>query len=161
MEAQEFEFTENWDNEGMLDYKNDRTLNRYRELCKEQYSVDVSKYDCFFAFSNEQFVQGLKSIRPLKEGEKLISIGAGGYGTKDGVKRLFEFYDEIKERIRNECDPQEVYVYEYNNHESCISHDGDLEAIRLVAGIWGNEIAREINRKSAFYSVDDLFKGDK
>ncbi|WP_320980037.1 hypothetical protein [Bacteroides sp.] len=157
MEAQEFEFTENWDNEGMLDYKNDRTLNRYRELCKEQYSVDVSKYDCFFAFSNEQFAQGLKSIRPLKEGEKLVSIGGGGYGTKDGAKRLVEFCDNITERIKAECNPQEVYVYEYNNHECFFAYDGDLPVIKLIASIWGDETAKKIERKSAFYSLEHLF----
>lgn len=158
---EEFEFNENGNNGGVLEYKGDRSLKHYKELCNERNSGDITRFDVFFAFSNEQFAKGLKSIRPLQNGEKLISIGAGGYGTKDGVKRLFEYYDEINERIKNECDPQEVYVYEYNNHESCISHDGDLEAIRLVAGIWGDEIARNINRKSAFYSVDELFGGDE
>lgn len=64
----------------------------------------------------------------------------------------------MEARIKNECDPQEVYCYEYNNHECCIAFDGDIEAIRLVAGIWGVETAKTIKRRSAFYGVEELFK---
>ena len=155
--AQEFEFEENQNNYGVLDYRNAHTLKRYRELCNERSKVDVKKYDCFFAFSDRQFAEGMKTIRPLREGEKLVSIGAGGYGTKDGVKRLYEFYDSIDDKIRSECNPQEVYVYEYNNHECCIDWDGDLNAIRIIASVWGDDVARTIHRKNGFYPIDRLF----
>lgn len=156
--AQEFEFEENQNNYGVLDYKHAHTLKRYKELCDERCKVDVSKYDCFFAFSDKQFSEGLKSIRPLQEGEKLVSIGAGGYGTKDGAKRLFEFYDSINDKIRSECNPQEVYVYEYNNHECCLDWDGDLNAIRIIATVWGEDVARTIKRKNACYPIESIFK---
>lgn len=156
--AQEFEFEENQNNYGVLEYKHASTLKRYKELCDERCKVDVSKYDCFFAFSDKQFSEGLKSIRPLQEGEKLVSIGAGGYGTKDGAKRLFEFYDSINDKIRSECNPQEVYVYEYNDHECCIDWDGDLNAIRIIATVWGEDVARTIKRKNACYPIESIFK---
>lgn len=111
---------------GVLEYKNAKPLKRYRELKDEQANVDTKKYDVFFAFSIAQFEEGLKSIRPLAEGEKLVRIGGGGFGTKDGAKRLFEFYESIDAKIKAECDPQEVYVYEYNNHECCIAWDLSL-----------------------------------
>ena len=57
--AQEFEFEENQNNYGVLDYRNAHTLKRYRELCNERSKVDVKKYDCFFAFSDRQFAEGL------------------------------------------------------------------------------------------------------
>ena len=155
--AQDFEFIEDTNNYGVLDYKNAHTLGRYRELCNERSKVDVTKYDCFFAFSNEQFARGLKSIRPLREGEKLVSIGAGGYETKDGAKRLFEFYDTINDKIRSECNPQEVYVYEYNDHECCLDWDGDLNAIRIISVIWGDDVARTIKRKRGFCDIEKLF----
>lgn len=145
----------------MPGHKNGHTLKRYKELCKQRNEVDVKTFDCFFAFSNQQFAQGLKSIRPLREGEKLVSIGAGGYGTRDGAERLFKFYDAMNAQIKAECDPQEVYVYEYNNHESFISWDGDLEAIRLIYSIWGEEVARKIDRKSVFYPIEHLYSNDK
>ena len=149
-----FEFTPDWDNDGVLSYRNAKTLKRYHELKDAQANVDTKKYDVFFAFSNEQFEEGLKSIRPLAEGEKLVRIGGGGFATKDGAKRLFEFYESIDAKIKAECDPQEVYVYEYNNHECCIAWDGDLEAIKIIISIWGADVARNIKRFSASKSID-------
>lgn len=153
-----FEFAPNWDNDGVLDYKNAKTLKRYRELKDEQSNVDTKKFDVFFAFSNEQFKEGLKSIRPLAEGEKLVSIGGGGFATKDGAKRLLEFYESIDAKIKAECDPQEVYVYEYNDHECCIAWDGDLEAIKIVLSLFGEEAARKIKRYNASMSVDNIIR---
>lgn len=157
--AATFEFTQDWDNnDGMITYSNDRTLKRYKELREECYNVDMRKFDCFFAFSNEQFKQGLKTIRPLKEGEKLVRIGGGGYATEDGASRLAEFYMSIDEKIKQECDPQEVYCYEFNNHECCIAYDGDLDAMRLVIDYFGEEAAKKIQHKCAFYSIESLLK---
>lgn len=153
-----FEFSPNWDNDGVLDYKNAKTLKRYLELIGKQNNVDTKKYDVFFAFSNDQFEEGLKSIRPLAEGEKLVRIGGGGFATKDGAKRLFEFYESIDAKIKTECDPQEVYVYEYNNHECCIAWDGDLEAIKIIIDIWGEDVARTIKRHRASMSVDNIIR---
>lgn len=156
-DEKKFEFNEDIENDCLMTWKNARTLGRYKALCNERDSVDVKKYDCFFAFGNESFARGMKGIRPLNDGEKIYSFGAGGYGTKDGIERLFKFYEDMEARIKNECDPQEVYCYEYNDHECCIAFDGDIEAIRLVAGIWGVETAKTIKRRSAFYRVEELF----
>lgn len=125
-DEKKFEFNEDIENDCLMTWKNARTLGRYKALCNERDSVDVKKYDCFFAFGNESFARGMKGIRPLNDGEKIYSFGAGGYGTKDGIERLFKF-------------------------------DGDIEAIRLVAGIWGVETAKTIKRRSAFYRVEELF----
>ena len=152
-DEKKFEFNEDIENDCLMTWKNARTLGRYKSLCNERDSVDVKKYDCFFAFGNESFARGMKGIRPLNDGEKIYSFGAGGYGTKDGIERLFKFYEDMEARIKNECDPQEVYCY-----ECCIAFDGDIEAIRLVARIWGVETAKTIRRKSAFYGVEELFK---
>lgn len=153
-----FEFYPDWDRDGVLVYKNAKTLKRYNELRNEQTNVDTKKFDVFFAFSTEQFKEGLASIRPLAEGEKLVRIGGGGFATKDGAKRLSEFYESIDAKIKAECDPQEVYVYEYNNYECCISWDGDLEAIKIVLSLFGEEAARKIQRYSASMSVDNLVR---
>nr|UWG80689.1 MAG: hypothetical protein [Bacteriophage sp.] len=144
-DEKKFEFNEDIENDCLMTWKNARTLGRYKALCNERDSVDVKKYDCFFAFGNESFARGMKGIRPLNDGEKIYSFCAGGYGTKDGIERLFKFYEDMEARIKNECDPQEVYF------------DGDIEAIRLVAGIWGVETAKTIKRRSAFYRVEELF----
>lgn len=134
------------DSEGCVIMHNAKTINRYKELQNEKFNLDCYKFDCFFAFSDIQFTEGLKNIRPLKEGEKLVSVGAGMYGTRDGVDRFFAYCDEIDERIKQECDPQEVYFYEYNNHESMISWDGDAEPFKIITRIWGDNVASSIFR---------------
>lgn len=143
-------------NDGILDYKNAKTLKRYRELCDERDKCDITSFGCFFAYSENQFVEGLKSIHPLEEGEKLVMFTAEGYGTKDGVKQLVAFYKDMRERIANECHPFEVYCYEYNNHESFISRDGDMRAIMTIVYIFGVETAKKIKRFSPVYSIDEL-----
>lgn len=81
-----------------------------------------------------------------------------GFATKDGAKRLFTFYDSINDKIRTECNPQEIYFYLYNNHESMFAWDGDLEAIKIIIGIWGADVARNIKRYNASMSVDNLVR---
>ena len=54
MSTEKFEVRQNWENDGMLVWKNAKTLNRYQELCRERDETDVSKFRCFFAFSQEQ-----------------------------------------------------------------------------------------------------------
>lgn len=123
-----------------------RTLKRYAELQEEKNRLDCYKYDCFFAFGNKQFEENSKRIRPLREGEKYVSAGCGLYGTRDGLDKFFAALDAIDEKIKQECDPQEVYFYEYNNHECQLSWDGDFEPIRIVKRIWGDETAAKIAR---------------
>lgn len=156
MSTEKFEVRQDWDNDGMLVYKNAKTLKRYHELCEERDKTDAKKYRCFYAFSKEQFEQGQKSIR-LKPNERLVSFGGGGYGTQDGINKMFAHIHDIQNRIRTECDPQEVYCYEFNNYESFIAFDGDVDAIRLIAAIWGQETASRIKRFSQFYSLESLF----
>jgi hypothetical protein len=122
------------------------TLKRYTELQDEKYHIDCYKYDCFYAFGQKQFDENKKRISPLRDGEKYVSAGAGLYGTRDGLDRLFAALKDIDEKIKQECDPQEVYFYEYNNHECQISWDGDIEPYNIILRIWGKEIASKIVR---------------
>lgn len=154
-----FEFHQDYDNyDGMFSYKNDKTLKRYHELWKSLQEADLSKFDMFAAFSKEQFEKGLKSIRPLNDGEKLCSLGAGIFGTKDGIKKYLNLIKVTHKKIAEECDPQEVYVYEFNNFESAIAFDGDENAIKIVADIFGIDTARKVKRRCAYYSLDNYGK---
>ena len=156
MENKDFIFKQDWKNDGMLKWHNAKTIALYKQLCNERNSCDLSKFDMFCAFSNEQFEQNRKTIRPLREGEKYVAFGTGVYGTRDGIEKYLAFSRSISKRITEECDPQEVYCYEYNNYESCIAYDGDVDAIRLVADYWGWDTAKRIKRFSAFYPVESL-----
>lgn len=156
-ESKPFEYWQDWDNyDGMFSYRNAKTLDRFKELSEQIRSVDLRKFDMFAVFSKEQFEQGMKEIRPLRQGEKLVTFGAGIYGTKDGIANCIAWIDERNKQIAAECDPQEVYVYEFNNYESAIAFDGDENAIRFVADLFGWETAKTVKRCCAYYSIDDL-----
>ena len=74
----------------------------------------------FWAFSNQQFTE---NKTPLKEGEKYVSIGGGGYLPKgnldkflDGMKEQDKWYKaEVK---ANKGARRASIVYELANHEA-------------------------------------------
>lgn len=153
---------QDWDNDGLLRYKGEKTINRYIEIKKRGDNIPFEKFDCFIAFNDKQFEEGIKNIRPLKEGEKYTSLGSGIYGTADGVERLVKHLKKQSRKkdtdIRQECVPEEVYIYEYNNYESCISYHGDLEAMKIIMELFGVTQARKIKRYHALYTIDQIKK---
>lgn len=155
----EYPFVPTVNESGMFSWTGAETLNRYMELNNQH--PDDSQYGVFFAFSNKQSAEGVKKLVRqgyIKEGEDglIRSYGGGLCGISSEVERFLDFYKERKKLIAEECDPYEVYCYEYNNHESCISWDGDLEAIRLVVDYWGADVARTICRRSEYYSIESI-----
>ena len=117
---------------------------KYTEL-KEMHPPTVN---CFFAFSNQQFAEGMKEHK--LEGQKIFHGGAGLYGTKEGIDEFMKFYDKLHDRIKEECAPQEVYDYEFGNHE-CEYVGDDREAYEIVVGYFGAErVATDVKRKHAW-----------
>ena len=100
-------------------------MKTYRQI-KDQQPV---LFECFFAFSNEQFAEGKKKAGI--EGKKILDGGHGLYGTKEGIQKLFDHYDNVDKEVAEQCDPQDVYDYEFNNHE-CGYTNTDEEAIKIV-----------------------------
>lgn len=158
MENQKFEFWQDWDRyEGGLVWKNAKTLKRYKELSEQHAPVK----GWFAAFSNEQYAEGLSDLigkGEAKNENEIKRFGAGVFGTADGLKQMMDFYWERDKRIAEECDPQEVYCVEYNNHECMIAYDGDLEAMRLCIGLFGADRCKSIQRFCAFYTFDHIAK---
>jgi len=115
---------------------------KYREFRDQEPEL----FECFFAFSNKQFEEGVK-----KAGieEKKIFRGIGGlYGTSEGINKFMSFYDKQHDEIAAQCDPQDVYDDEFVNHE-CSYVGSDSEAIQIVISYFGKERARTVNRKYA------------
>ena len=149
--------TPDWERDGMLTIKNDKTLKRYNEITDEMYHH--THPETCWEFENFENVK--KKLSPyLKEGEKIISFGGGGFATPKGFKMMMEYYDNVDKRIAAECDPQEVYWYEYNNHECPINMEGDTEPMKIILRIYGEEIARKIVRKNKLMTVDQLLLKD-
>jgi hypothetical protein len=109
--------------------------------------------DCFFAFSQGQMEKGIKEHN--LEGKKIYSAGYGLYGTDEGIKNYLGFYGERSKRIAEQCEPQEVYNYEFDNHECSYTND-DSEAIGIVIGYFGAERAKEVKRRYAYKSILEL-----
>lgn len=141
--------------EGELLVSGSKTIERYRELRESDNNKDCYSYGVFFAFSNEQFEEG-KRLARINAGEKIFHAGAGLYGTREGIGKYFASFRDTDKIINAECDAQEVYLYEYNNHECMFSFDGDLEAIKIIVSIYGDEVAKTIHRFRACYEIDDL-----
>lgn len=107
---------------------------------------DPVLWECFFAFSNEQFAEGKAKMIP--EGKTITRGPHGLFGTQEGIAKLFADYDAKDAQIASECEPQEVYAYEFNNHE-CSYTNNDSEAFAIVERIFGKERAKTVKRKYA------------
>lgn len=102
----------------------------YRELKNISCPMD----GIFFAFTTEQFKEGLEKCGYTKadvQNGLIIPNGYGGYGTKEAFQKVKDFYTEIDNRIRKECTPEEIYKVEFVNYECGYTGD-DSEAIDIV-----------------------------
>jgi hypothetical protein len=102
--------------------KREKDLNRLMEDC-----------GVFWAFSNKQFDE---NKTPLKDGEKYVSIGMGGYMPKgnadtyiDGIKKIDE---NFKEAMQDKETRLEYIKYELSNHEA--GYTGDITDTLLALG---------------------------
>jgi len=95
---------------------------------KQQQTIKHSELfkECslFFAFSNEQFTE---NKTPLQEGEKYVSIGAGGYLPKSklpifehGMKEIKNWY---KSEVKKTKNWESEILYELNNYECFYVND--------------------------------------
>ena len=92
----------------------------------------ITESSIFFAFSDKQFHE---NKTPLQEGEKYVSIGAGGYIPKsklkqfeDGIKSINKWY---KAAIKENKQRKQNIAYELHNHEAFYTNDltSTLEAL--------------------------------
>lgn len=153
---------QDWSNDGVLYYEGEQTLKQYHQINEGTYHHEHK--GVFWAFSDQQFEEGCKKIGLDPKGDlkgKLFKIPGGGFGTREGLDAMYKFYDSIEEQIKTVCDPQEVYLYEYNNHEGCINYDGDEEAVNRIIFTYGVEVARQLRRFSALYTIDEILERNK
>jgi hypothetical protein len=112
---------------------------------------------CFFAFNNKQFEEA-KARVGISPDEQVYHAGLGLYGTKDGIDAYLKAVDGNSARIPKECDPQDVYEYEFDNHE-CRFVGDDMEAIKLVVSYFGEDAAKTVKRHNgcALMDIENLF----
>lgn len=124
-------------------------MSNYYKLKEQQPEL----VDCFFAFSDSQYKEGLEK-RNL-QGKKIFKADGGLFGTQEGIQKLYDDYEAISKEITEKCDPQEVYDYEFINHE-CSYVGDDEEAIKIVVSYFGDERAKEVKRRFAITKIENL-----
>lgn len=143
-------------NDGYVRMAGATTIDRYKAL---KYDEQPPKGNYFWAFDRNQLAAGymrLKESGAVSEPNQLVKAGGGLFGTRQALHDLHMWEIKRGARIADECDPQEVYLYEYNNHESFISWDGDLEPIMIIISIWGYEVAQKIERLSITKTIEQI-----
>ena len=97
--------------------------------------------EVFYAFSNESFS---KQAKELPEGEKISKGFVGGqYGTHKGLSEMLDHIKAVENKIKENCTAQEIYNYEYANHECGYTGD-DSEAMEIMRSYVPNA---EVKRK--------------
>ena len=125
-------------------------IETYLNLKKEEPVLN----NCFFAFSNQQLSEGLRKFNlDIKD---ICAYGSGLYGTREGIKEMMDFYDKRIERIAEQCDPQEVYNYEFHNHECNYTND-DTEVMKIIVSTFGEERSKDVKRKFGYTKIEKLF----
>lgn len=100
----------------------------YQEIKKEvenKHTILFNECKLFWAFSDEQFH---KNKTELKEGEKYVSIGGGGYMPKGYIEIFKKGMKDIeawkKAEVKKTKNGQEEQIlYELNNHEAFYTQD--------------------------------------
>lgn len=105
----------------------------------------------FFAFSNEQFNEGKT---PLQEGEKYVSMGAGGYMPKGKVDTYLKGIKEINKQFKKDiAESKELryahIAYELNNHEAYYTMDIENTLSALGEDYKAKEVQAVFNKESA------------
>lgn len=109
------------------------TLQEIKTEHQERINKLLTDCSVFWAFSNEQFE---KNKTPLAEGEKYVSIGAGGYLPKSKVEQLNKGFAEIdnwkKEQLKANKLRKQHIAYELANHEAY--YTGSIEDTLAALG---------------------------
>lgn len=95
---------------------------------KERHREELESFPMMFAFSKEQFAEGMKKLglEPT-DTKKICSVGGGGFIRKtdgDALGDLFEkFHAEEAEARKSDEYLLQMFSYELNNHEYCYTWD--------------------------------------
>lgn len=107
-------------------------MNKYMEL-REKHQAEVDAFPMFFAFSEKQFEEGMKSLGlDPNDTDKIYKLGnTGGFYRKSDApafREMFERHDkEMKDAIAADSTGEgfifDMFNYELANHEYGYTHD--------------------------------------
>lgn len=131
-----------------------KTISEIKKEQSEKYGENITKCGMFFAFSNDQFEQ---NKTPLKDGDKYVHIGAGGYLPKSNVDLWLDGCDKVrqwyKEETKNAKIRRQNIAYELSNHEAY--YTGDIEdSLNALGSDYTREEVLEVYRKEKLKCTD-------
>lgn len=116
-----------------------KTIADIKKEKEEKVSKLMEEVSMFFAFSNEQFSENKTA---LKEGDKYVHIGAGGYLPKSNVDTFLDGMEGINKWYKNEIKGSKLreknIAYELGNFECYYTGD-----IQPAVDALGSEYTRE------------------
>ena len=105
-------------------------MNKYLEM-KERHMADINAFPFVWAFSNEQFKEGMEKLG-LKETDtkKVFSIGAGGFIRKTDAKAMEKMFEDQKKELWDAINSDkngdgfilDMFTYELENHEYMVTY---------------------------------------
>lgn len=121
------------------------------------------KVGLFWAFGDDQFKEGLKKIEDngiLSKGDKLTSIGMGGYLPSKNVKEFIEEGEQIYQKtalmLKQEHGRTALIEFELANHEC--RYTGSYEAALEPLDIYFDEGEnKEAIVRAVFYRIIALY----
>lgn len=99
------------------------TVKHYQELkeiCRTQKFEGIE-----YVFGDKQFKEYLERNGYTEadvESGLLVGDGCGGIGKKEAFDKRHEFYNQIDERIKAECKPEDIFESEWWNHECGLTY---------------------------------------
>jgi len=113
----------------------------------------------FFAFSTEQFIEGMEKIGLQKDQtHEIYQLMAGGFILKSRSKAFREMLDrheaEMKAFRKDQKNLLDALIYELRNHEYCITYD-PADALRDL-GLERSEIDEAMLKKACKAALQDV-----
>lgn len=102
-------------------------MNTYK-IMKDRHQKEVNDFPMMFAFSKEQFKEGMKQFGFTEnDTDKISSIGGGGFILKTDSEKLRTMgknhREEMQKAMTNETFIFDMFYYELGNHEYTYTRD--------------------------------------
>lgn len=127
---------------------------------KAEREKEISNFPMFFAFSEEQFKQGLLKLGATTK--EIFSIGAGGYIRKSDGDKLFEMTNENDRRFKELMQEPDfafsAFLYELHNHE--YTYTWEIEPALDALGLKFDEIKKDSILLNALVKAINQAKND-
>lgn len=117
-----------------------KNKNEYVNLVRKQ-EKKFNDFPMFFAYDEKQYKEGKQTLK-VTEDKELCSIGYGGYIRKKDLQAFNDMVKkheiELKQSIENDRTGEgfiyDMFLYELENHEYCITYELDdtLDALGLT-----------------------------